>query len=374
MPRLLVHRLSGRVAPARSRHCLWTLLAGIGAATLFSPSAQGAASPTAQFRKEIQPILQEFCYDCHGDGSKKGEVSFDELKPDALVLDHELWLKVLNNVRAGLMPPRKKPQPSAQQLRQLENWVKYGAFGIDAKNPDPGRVTVRRLNRVEYRNTIRDLMGVDFNATIEFPPDDTGYGFDNIGDVLTVSPMLLEKYMDAAKTVVNEAVPMVSRVMPENVIAGNRFRAAAATSDAGTNRNGGNRGQRDTVLSFYDEAVVSSPFTVEQAGEYKLVLQLRVNGQFDFDPGRARVIFKVDGRQLLETNFSWQAGKTFPFEFDQKWEAGGHTMTVELHPLTPVDKRINSLNLAIVSATIRGPLDQQYWTRPKNYERFFPSE
>ena len=74
-------------------------------------------------------------------------------------------------------------------------WIKYQALGIDRANPDPGRVTLRRLNRAEYRNTIRDLMGYDFQANEEFPADDTGYGFDNIGDVLTVSPLLLEKYL-----------------------------------------------------------------------------------------------------------------------------------------------------------------------------------
>ena len=95
----------------------------------------------------------------------------------------------------AIMPPAGKPRPSAAELAALEDWIKYGAFGIDPKDPDPGRVTVRRLNRVEYRNTIRDLMGVDYDTTAEFPPDDTGHGFDNIGDVLTLSPLLLEKYL-----------------------------------------------------------------------------------------------------------------------------------------------------------------------------------
>ena len=97
------------------------------------------------------------------------------------------------------------------------------AFGLDAAHPDPGRVTLRRLNRVEYRNTIRDLTGVDFKADEEFPPDDTGHGFDNLGDVLTVSPMLLEKYLGAAQAIVTQAVPTVPKVMPERVIAGNRM-------------------------------------------------------------------------------------------------------------------------------------------------------
>src|SRR5258706_4835820 len=161
----------------------------------------------AQFRNEVQPILKEYCFDCHGDGAKKGGVAFDELTSDAVV-QPELWLKVLKNTRAGLMPPRNKPRPSSANQQKLEHWIKYEAFAIDPKNHDPGRVTVRRLNRVDYRTTIRDLIGVDLNAEVEFPPDDTGYGFDNIGDVLTVSPMLLEKYLAAAKAIVSQAVPV----------------------------------------------------------------------------------------------------------------------------------------------------------------------
>src|SRR5206468_1863035 len=99
---------------------------------------------------------------------------------------------------------------SAEQIGQIENWIKGSAFKIDPKNPDPGRVTVRRLNRIEYRNTIRDLIGVNYDTDVEFPPDDTGHGFDNIGDVLSLSPLLLEKYITAARAIVSQSVPLAS--------------------------------------------------------------------------------------------------------------------------------------------------------------------
>src|SRR5689334_13313584 len=143
----------------------------------------GAEAPdTAAFRQQIQPVLKEFCYDCHGDGSNKGGVAFDAFKSEREMLDdHDLWFKALKNVRAGIMPPPRKAQPSAGQKRQLEQWIKTAVFKTDPQNPDPGRVTVRRLNRVEYRNTVRDLLGVHFDTEKEFPPDDSGHGFDNIG-------------------------------------------------------------------------------------------------------------------------------------------------------------------------------------------------
>jgi hypothetical protein len=147
------------------------------------------------------------------DGMHKGNIAFDQLGTDTqLLTNRDLWLKVLKNVRAGLMPPENKERPDTAKRKQLEDWIKFGAFALNPKDLDPGKVTVRRLNRVEYRNTIKDLMGVDFDADSEFPQDDTGYGFDNIADVLTVSPMLLEKYISAAEKIVHEAVPVVEWV------------------------------------------------------------------------------------------------------------------------------------------------------------------
>ena len=147
----------------------------------------GADTAAAKFRREIEPILKEYCYDCHADGANKGQVAFDEFKSDQDILAKpELWSAALKNVRAGLMPPQKKARPSEAQVKALEKWVKADAFGLDPANPDPGRVTLRRLNRTEYRNTVRDLTGFDFKVEEELPPDDTGYGFDNIGDVLTI--------------------------------------------------------------------------------------------------------------------------------------------------------------------------------------------
>ena len=132
----------------------------------FCPFCFGAQNPAgAHFRKQVQPILVEYCYDCHGDGMDKGKVAFDEFKSDEELLGkRDLWWEVLKNLRAGIMPPERKPHPSADERRRLETWIKQDVFGIDPKNPDPGRVTIRRLNRVEYRNTIRDLMGTDFRT------------------------------------------------------------------------------------------------------------------------------------------------------------------------------------------------------------------
>src|SRR6202046_341577 len=105
------------------------------------------------------------------------------------------------------MPPNGIQRPPEAQLEALTAYVE-GEFDKADRNskPDPGRVTARRLNRSEYSNTIRDLLAVDFRAEKDFPTDDSGYGFDNIGEILTVSPVLMEKYMDAAEVIASRAM------------------------------------------------------------------------------------------------------------------------------------------------------------------------
>jgi mono/diheme cytochrome c family protein len=172
--------------------------AALAAVWVAATTADAAPEPQAvlRYEKTIVPLLEKYCYDCHGNGLNKGKVTLDEFKSLTHAMEPRgMWLAALRNVRAGLMPPLEKDaaRPEAAEIDTLTQWIKADVFGLDPKQPDPGAVTVRRLNRVEYRNTIRDLMGYDFNSEVEFPPDDSGNGFDNNGDVLTVSPLLLEK-------------------------------------------------------------------------------------------------------------------------------------------------------------------------------------
>ncbi|HEY3855721.1 MAG TPA: DUF1592 domain-containing protein [Verrucomicrobiae bacterium] len=335
--------------------------------------AKAAESPGAvEFRKDIRPLLQTYCYDCHGDGMSKGKVAFDAFKSDqAAVEDRELWERALKNLRANLMPPAKKPRPTAEQREVIAHWIKSDVFGIDPQNPDPGRVTVRRLNRVEYRNTIHDLVGVDFNTASEFPPDDTSFGFDTIADTLTLPPMLLEKYIDAAEKIISQAVPTVSGILPEKIVPGGWFRA-------GGNPDEENGGRRDgpLSLSYYTNAVVSNTISGEVAGKYHLGIDLKVNEKYVdgvSDYNKCRLVFKVDGKELLRNEYSWQGGRPYHYDVDQDWQAGDHHLTFELQPLTK-EPHARTLTLQITSVTLRGPTDSKHLTKPKNYERFFPRE
>ena len=185
-------------------------------------------------------------------------------------------------------------------------------FTIDPPHPDPGRVTVRRLNRVEYRNTVKDLLGVDYNTDHEFPPDDTGFGFDNIGDALTTSPMLMEKYVAAAQTVIAEAVPLAARKPTSKVVLGTVFEGTNARSQVGQAPAHLQRGRerRDLVQE-------------QLAGTYRVKFELEVNGSYSPDPGKARVVVKVDGHEMLNQEFAYHDEKEFTFETKQKWQPSG---------------------------------------------------
>jgi hypothetical protein len=344
-----------------------TVLIGLTLA-LAAPRATAEAPGAVRFRKEVQPILAQYCYSCHADGANRGNVALDTFaSDDALLGNHDLWLRVLKNVRAGIMPPARKPRPSADELRALERWIKADAFGIDLNDPDPGRVTLRRLNRTEYHNTIRDLTGFDFKADEEFPPDDTGYGFDNIGDVLSVSPLLLEKYLDAARTIANAAVPRVARVVGEQTAAGDRF----TRTDGGTGT-----GDRFT---FYKPARFAQNVKLDRAGDYRLLLDLAVLGGFNFSKARCRLTFSVDGRERLAQEFGWENGKKHSLPVEGPLEPGEHQLVVALEPLVPkgmAEPRdgLDKIDMGIVAVRVQGPLDRKAWVHPPNYEHFFTAD
>ena len=341
----------------------WAAGAALALFAVMSPPALPSNEPSSitVYKKTILPMLENHCFECHGDGYDKGKVAFDRLESNDAILDKSLWLRVLVNTRAGLMPAEQKPQLSAADQRKLEDWIKYDVFQIDPNNPDPGRVTVRRLNRVEYRNTIRDLLDVDFKAEEEFPADDTGFGFDNIGDVLTISPMLMEKYVAAAQVIVKDGVPAVPREPGKQVVWGNTFAGPHAQLKKGRLR-----------LSFADKASASAALQVKQAGSYKVVYDVDVRGDFVFNPGRARAVMKVDGVEVQNQDLGYFNEKTLTFESSHKWQPGEHKFSVELTPTTPGDAKVKPTDLIINKVTIEGPIEKNLWVETRNYSRFFP--
>ncbi len=158
-----------------------------------------------QYEQEIIPLLQMYCYDCHGAEKQKGDLNLANYK-NGVIADkaRKVWKEVSHQLTTKEMPPEKeRKQPSDSERKKITAWVKSLAAN---DVPDPGRVTVRRLNRFEYNNTIRDLVGIDIQPSNDFPDDDVGHGFDNIGDVLSLPPLLMEKYLIAADQILDKAI------------------------------------------------------------------------------------------------------------------------------------------------------------------------
>ena len=326
------------------------------------------------YKQSIQPILQQFCFDCHGDGMSKGEVAFDAMHAHSERVTHkDLWWAALRNTRAGLMPPRNKPRPSPEQLQILEKWIISDMFALDPTDPDPGRVTLRRLNRAEYRNTIRELLGVDFKADQEFPADDTGHGFDNIGEVLTLSPMQVEKYLAAARSIVEQAVPVTSRVAPEIRISGSEFQQTPAPTNA--TKTGSTKSGEGLSLSYYTACTARGALPLPYGGRYHVRLEVTANEKFvdgQFDLNRCRMQFKVDGEEWLSREFTREPGKSFHFDFDRDLSSGERALEIAIQPLSTNQKPVRSLTLRLESVTAQGPQDRTVWVKPKGYDKFFP--
>jgi Protein of unknown function (DUF1592)/Protein of unknown function (DUF1588)/Protein of unknown function (DUF1587)/Protein of unknown function (DUF1595)/Protein of unknown function (DUF1585)/Planctomycete cytochrome C len=175
-----------------------------------SNAAPAGENSTAliSYEKEIKPLLSNYCYECHADGINKAGLALDSYETvEEIKAARSKWEGVLRNVSQHQMPPDDDgPVPSNAERDLISRFVEQELFKLDPAHPDPGRVVLRRLNRAEYNATIRDLVGVDFKPAADFPPDDSGYGFDNIGDVLSLPPVLLEKYLTAADRVMDAAI------------------------------------------------------------------------------------------------------------------------------------------------------------------------
>jgi mono/diheme cytochrome c family protein len=328
-------------------------------------SSEANSEPVAikTYESSVLPLLEKHCFECHGDGYDKGKVAFDQLETPDQILAPELWVKVLVNTRAGLMPADNKPRLSAAEQATLERWIKRDVFRIDPDNPDPGRVTVRRLNRVEYRNTVHDLLGVDYNTDHEFPPDDTGFGFDNIGDALTTSPMLMEKYVAAAQAVIKAAVPLAPREPAAHEVPGSGFTGANARTKWDKRQ-----------LLFSEPASLAASFKNELPGSYRVKFDLQVNGTYTPDPGKARVILKVDGKEVTNQELSYHDEKDFAFESTHKWKPGEHAFSIEVQPTVPSGGEKTITDLFVNKMTVEGPLEKSQWVATKDYEKFFPRE
>jgi mono/diheme cytochrome c family protein len=185
-----------------------TVAIGLSWSSLVQAETASIASSEPILFKDVRQFFSNYCLDCHDADTHKGGVDLELYGPDTVVFQHrKIFETIKHMLEAREMPPQKKTQPSDEERVRIIHFIGGELAKLDCTGEiNPGRVTARRLNRAEYNNTIRDLVGIDFNPAADFPIDEVGYGFDNIGDVLSLPPILLEKYLSAAEQIATNAI------------------------------------------------------------------------------------------------------------------------------------------------------------------------
>ncbi|MCE9532565.1 MAG: DUF1592 domain-containing protein [Planctomycetes bacterium] len=327
------------------------LLLLIGAGN--SNSALAAEAP--DFKKDGVAFLKKHCIACHGATKPKGEISLHLFTDDASVLKgRKQWASILEVVQSGEMPPKEKPRPMPAEVQAFVKSVD-GIFDRADKNakPDPGRVTVRRLNKTEYNNTIRDLLGVDFNASEDFPSDDVGHGFDNIGDVLTISPVLMERYLAAAENISNRAIVINPPKPPSRALSAKYLQPGGANVPQTRFR---------PVTGTGPKGTLATDFNLTLPGEH--IFKVRCYGNKVGDEP-VKIALLVDGKELKQFEVKADSEKTAAI-FDVKitLPAGSHRGAVQF--LNEFKKDKDERTLWVEWLVMEGPLD----TRPAFQQKY----
>ena len=349
--------LTSRRRPSRLR---WFGLAGaalttivLGVLGLWSPWAADKADPSAAiaaaptpFHEQpfdaVQPFFETYCIDCHTGGDAEGGFAIDGFSSrDQVVGDRKRWERVYRLLEVGNMPPSDAEQPPDEERAKVVGWLDHALYYVDCSQPvDPGRVTVRRLNRNEYNNTVRDLIGVDFRPGDKFPSDDVGYGFDNIGDVLTVPPLLVEKYLAAAEEITGHAILTADPDAFSDVFLAKEMRGEGSVYD-------GDDGSR----VFPSRGTVSRKVKFPRAAEYLVTIDAAADQHGN---ELAKMALSLDGevRQSLEVRGDRQREV---YEVRIRVDPGnrrlGVTFTNDYYEEGKGDR-----NLYVYSVSVSGPL------------------
>ncbi len=195
-------------------YAVFALAMAIGIAStipmMAAPAPAAAQEPDRRdpFQRQVRPLLERYCADCHMNGEAEAGIALDRFEDQAAaVQDGRTWLRVRDALQGRIMPPADESQPSLEESERIVAWIENDFLAAQcAKQIGSAPVVIRRLNRQEYNNTIRDLIGLDLHLAEAFPPDEIGFGYDNVGSALNISPVHIEKYLDAAETALRKAI------------------------------------------------------------------------------------------------------------------------------------------------------------------------
>lgn len=301
----------------------------------------------SDFKRTVVPFLEKHCLECHGGRQTKADLDLKEFRDDKnIVQEQKVWRGFLQQINSGEMPPKKvTTRPTPQEIDAFNEALRTTIAAAEAKlPPDPGHVTIRRLNRKEYNNTVRDLLGVDFNPAENFPADDIGHGFDNIGDVLSISPVHLERYLDAAENIASRAVFLKLPDPPTRT----------TPSIFLSPRNRSQDGRRAVTNS---PAEVFTSHGINVAGEYVFKVRASSTNAPGTDPVKMALLWgekEVLSVTVTNTNPA-ERGRSGEFEARLELPAGEHRFAIRfLNPVT--DGEVNRM-LFIREFKVVGPAD-----------------
>lgn len=341
-----------------------TRLAWFGLAWFGCLAAVGRAQAPSGYSTEAAPLLARYCGACHNPAKARGGVDISRFGIEAaFAVDGATGRKILENVEGGAMPPEDAPQPTPAEQATLVAALQAAVSRAGCVlNPDPGRVTLRRLNRSEYNNTIRDLFGMDLRPADDFPSDDVGYGFDNNGDVLSLPPLLMERYLAAAEAVTEQAI-----------IADDRPRGPTRRWKPDQYGRPGKNGQPegDTgywLMSTNAEAILDG--ALARPGTY--LVRIRAYGH-PAGPDLPRLEVRVDGHPAHHFDVKAQSDAPEVYEARVKVKRGGGKLSVAFtndawYPDHPDPSR-RDRNLALETVEVVGPLYQLPDHPPESHAR-----
>jgi hypothetical protein len=311
-------------------------------AFLLSALACAAAEPPS-FEKTVQPFVAKNCLMCHNTKTHSGELNLEMYRDSASFLKgRDTWEQVVAKVRSGEMPPKGLPRPSVADVKAVTNWIEGEYSRLDATlKPDPGRVTAHRLNRVEYDNTVQDLVGVNLRMAEEFPADDAGYGFDNIGDVLSLSPVLMEKYLKAAEKIAKAAIVVGWTPMKPTR---EKFSAEA---------NAERKAEKDPLPKRNPAAL----FFVQDFPEGEYEIRANLAGKRPVELMKSQLW--VDGKLQKSYDLDFSYDKPRIFEFKMRLSAG-------VHRIGGIITRVQQ-GVVLDNFEVRGPYNQQQPPLPASH-------
>jgi hypothetical protein len=317
------------------------------------PTPAQKAPPKPTYAKDVRPILKQYCVSCHSGATPAAGLNLTKIDdPTKMVANRAAWDKIVRNVSAGLMPPQGLPKPTAAQRKQMVAAIE-SAYTQDCNLADPGRVTIRRLNRAEYDNTVRDLTGVDLKLGQDFPSDDVGYGFDNIGDVLSISSLLMERYLDAADRIAEAAI-----LVPGSA---KQTYAGAEFADYGAE-------YQSTGKLLYSNGEAHLRLKLARPGIYMLRLQLSAQ---QAGPEPAKAGFRVDGKDVAEWVVANKPDKPQWVEVRHTFLAAGSATLSVSFKNDYYEKEVGDRNLIIHAAEVVGPI-QGSISVPESHRRIIP--